>query len=159
MYGLRSMCTFPNRQSLQTVPASACKHFFGKELTELADGSDYDVNACCYCRQLGDSYIAIDLGEREATPVMHAVISGPTFSNVCADWLGEYLSDFGESTITPSTQLRTLTSQRATNHFYRQAMLGATAVECIPTSATDSNDGAACNNKLVIHYEGTTGVA
>ena len=39
-----------------------------------------------------------------------------------------------------------------------QAMLGATAVECIPISATVSNDGA-CNNEFVIHYEGTMDVA
>ena len=32
-------------------------------------------------------------------------------------------------------------------------MLGATVVECIPISATVSNDGA-CNNECVIRYEG-----
>ena len=39
-----------------------------------------------------------------------------------------------------------------------QAMLGATVVECIPISATVSNDGA-CNNEFVIHYEGTMDLA
>ena len=34
-------------------------------------------------------------------------------------------------------------------------MLGATAVECIPISATVSNDGA-CSNEWVIHYEEMT---
>ena len=42
---LGSMCTFPGRQGLQTVSASACKLCFGKELTELANGSDYNINA------------------------------------------------------------------------------------------------------------------
>ena len=37
-------------------------------------------------------------------------------------------------------------------------MLGATAVECIPISATVSNDGA-CNNESVNSYEGTTDAA
>ena len=39
-----------------------------------------------------------------------------------------------------------------------QAMLGATAVECIPISSTVSNDGA-CNDECVIHDEGTTDAA
>ena len=39
-----------------------------------------------------------------------------------------------------------------------QAMLGATAVEFIPISATVSNDGA-CNNECVMYYEGTTDAA
>ena len=34
-------------------------------------------------------------------------------------------------------------------------MLGAMAVECIPISATVSNDGA-CSNEWVIHYEEMT---
>ena len=34
-------------------------------------------------------------------------------------------------------------------------MLEATVVECIPISATVSNDGA-CNNEFMIYYEGTT---
>ena len=37
-------------------------------------------------------------------------------------------------------------------------MLAATAVECIPMSATVSNDGA-CNNEFVMRYEGTTDAA
>ena len=39
-----------------------------------------------------------------------------------------------------------------------QAMLGSTAVEFIPISATVSNDGA-CNNECVMYYEGTTDAA
>ena len=82
--------------------ASACKLCFGKELTELADGSHYDVNACCYYRLPADSYAAIDLGKQEETPVMHAVISGPTSAltggEIC-------LSYFCENITTPPTQL------------------------------------------------------
>ena len=49
MYGLGSVCTFPNRQSLRMAPAQSCKHCFGKELTEPSNLSDYYVNACgCY---------------------------------------------------------------------------------------------------------------
>ena len=47
------------------------QHLFGKELTD-------DVNACGYYRLPADSYAAIDTGEPEVTPAMHAVISGPT---------------------------------------------------------------------------------
>ena len=111
MCDLGSVCTFPNRQSLQTAPAPACKHCFGKGLTEHSNLSDYDVKACGYRDyRLPADYTAIDMAEQEMTPVMHAVISesGPT-----------------------STR---------------------TAVECIPISATVSNDGA-CNNECVIHYE------
>ena len=76
MYGLAlgsvtsSVCTgstFPNRQRLQTVPASVCKYCFWK-------GSDNDLNSCCYYRPPADSYAAINMGEQEATPVMHAAI-------------------------------------------------------------------------------------
>ena len=44
-----------------------------KELTELADGSDYDVNASGYYRLPADSYADINMGEPEETPVMNAV--------------------------------------------------------------------------------------
>ena len=83
-----------------------CKHGFGKELTELADGSDYNVNAYGYlrvkCRLLADSYAAIKMGEPEATLVMHVVISCLTSA-----WTGGEigLSNIGENTTTPSTQL------------------------------------------------------
>ena len=117
------------------------------------------------------------MGEPEANLVKHAVISGPTGGE-------SYLSNFGENTTTPSTQLRMDSEARAESVLIpettqasddgallhlgeqpttpiAQAMLGATAVECIPISATVSNDGA-CNNKFVIHllhYAGTMDVA
>ena len=91
------MCTFPNRQSLQTVPASACNHCFGKELTEKSEftnGSDYDINAYGYYRLLVDSFFAIDKGKPEEAPVMHAVISGPT--SALTGWEIR-LSNFGKN--------------------------------------------------------------
>ena len=51
------------------------------------------------------------------------------------------LSHLGEQTTTPITQ----------------AILGAAAIECIPISATVSNDGTC--NECVRHYEGTTDAA
>ena len=96
------MCTFPNHQSLQSVPASACKHCFGKELTELDDGSDYYVNACGHYRLLANTHTAIDMGEQEATAEMHAVISGPTPAGT--GWEMS-LSSLGEKTTTPSREL------------------------------------------------------
>ena len=87
----------------QTARASACEHFFGKELTELSNGSDYDVNGCGYYILPAGSYAAIDMGEPEVTPAIHAVISGPpsalTGGEIC-------FSDFGEYMTTPSMQLR-----------------------------------------------------
>ena len=87
-----------------------CKQCFGKKLTELADGSDNDVNAWWYYRLQADRYTAIDMahhmGELEATPVMHAVISGPTSvrtdREVCFS-----LANLGENMTltTPLTQL------------------------------------------------------
>ena len=132
LYGLGSVCTLPNCQSLQTVPASAYKDCFGKELTELSNGSD---NAC----RPADSYAAIDMGKQEVTPVMHAVISGSTSARTDGEIC---FSNFGENMSTPSVQLRmdleleamesthsgiysslqrrgTTSSWRATNHSYR----------------------------------------
>ena len=145
--------------------------------TDCADGSDYDVNACWYYRLPADSYAAIDMGEPEATPVMRAVIS----CLMSALTGGENCLYFGESTTTPSTQLRQIHSEAmesllisgsttacddgALLHLgeqpttpIAQAILGATAVECIPISATVSNVGA-CKNEFVIHYEGAMDVA
>ena len=111
MHGLGSVCTFPTRESLQTVPASACKHSFGNELTELATRSttslpagttDYSQSAG---GQLSNSYATIDLGEQEATLVMHPVISGRTSARTGGEIR---FSNFGENTTTPSTQLRTV---------------------------------------------------
>ena len=85
MYGLGSVCTFPNCHSLQTVPAPACKHRFGKELNELSNGSDYNINAWGYYRLPADSYAAINLGEPEVSLTMHAVISGPTSARTVWD--------------------------------------------------------------------------
>ena len=150
VYGLGSVCIFPNHQRLQTIPASlaACKHCFGKELSELADGSHYDVNACCYYRLPADSYAAIDLGKQEETPVMHAVISGPTSALTGGE---SCLSYFCENITTPPTQLSMdsevrvesvlilESTQSSHNGAIVQEMLGASAVECIQISATDSN--------------------
>ena len=86
------------------APAAACKHCFGKELTEPPNLSDYDVNACGYYRLPADSYVAIDMGEPEVTPAMHAVISSPTSA-----WSGcreIRFSKFDGNMTTPSTQLR-----------------------------------------------------
>ena len=150
IYGLGSVCTFPNRQSLQTVPAQACKHYFGKELTEPSNLSDYDVNACGYYRLPADSYAAIDTGEPEVTLAIHAVISGPTSARtgweIC-------FSKFGENQTTPSMQLsmdleameseliqesNQASDDGALPHLgeqpttpVAQAMLGATAVESL----------------------------
>ena len=98
MYGLGSLCTFPNRQSLQMAPAPACQHCFGKELTEPSNLSDYDVNACKYYRLPADSYAAMDMGEPEVTPAMHAVISGPTSARTGGE---SRFSKFGENMTTP----------------------------------------------------------
>ena len=163
MYGLGSVCTFPNRQSLQMAPAPACKHCSGKELTEPSNLSDYDVNACGYYRLPADSYAAIDMGEQEVTPAMHAVISGPTSARTGVEI---HFSKFGENMTTPSKQLRMdleameselipvstqASDDGALLHLSEQTttpivqeMLGATAVECIPISTTVSKDGA-CN--------------
>ena len=92
MYDLKSVCTFPNRQSLQTVPALACKHCFRKELTELADGSGYDDSACGYYRPPAASYAAIDMGEPESTPGMHAVIPGRTSARTGGEKLRRIVS-------------------------------------------------------------------
>ena len=66
---------------------SECKHCFGKELTELVNGSDNDVIGCGYreYRLQADSYAAIDMGEPETTPVIHAVISDPTSSQTSGE--------------------------------------------------------------------------
>ena len=101
MYGLGSVCTFPNRQSLQMAPAPACKHCFGKELTQPSNLSDYDVNACY--RLSADSCVAIDMGEPEVTAAMYAVISG----SMSALTGGEIsFSKFDENMTTPSMQFR-----------------------------------------------------
>ena len=78
----------PESSNPSSIAESACKHCFGKELTELADGSEYDFNACGFCRLPADSY-ATRLGVPEATPVMHADISVPT---------SRFVSNFGENT-------------------------------------------------------------
>ena len=190
MYGLGSVCTFPNRQSLQTVPASACKYCFGEELTELADGSDYDVNACQYYRLPAGSYwyASIVIGEQEATLVMLPVILSPTSARTGGEIC---LSNIGENTPTQSTQLRmgsevmesvlitklnesrnllkppttepyfiSASNQRLPTNPIEQEMIGATAVECIPISATVSNlNYKACNNKFAIQCEGPMDVA
>ena len=104
----------------------------------------------------------MDMGEPEETPApaMHAEISGPTPARTCGEIC---FSDFGENVTTPSMQLsRDLeaieseliaeSTQASDNgallHLgdqpttpIAQAMLGATAVECIPISATVSNIG------------------
>ena len=85
MYGLGSVCTFPNHQSLQMAPPPACKHCFGKELTEPSNLSDFDVNACWYYRLPANSYAAIDIDEPELTLAMHAVILGPTSARTGGD--------------------------------------------------------------------------
>ena len=52
-------------------------------MTELADGSDNDVNACGYYTLQADIYATIYMGEPEfgpeTTPAMHAAMSDPTF--------------------------------------------------------------------------------
>ena len=75
------------------------------------------------------------MGEPEATPVMHAAISGPMFARTGGNHCP---SNVREQPATPIAQ----------------AMLGATAVECIPISATVSKYGA-CNNEFNTHYEGS----
>ena len=47
-------------------------------MTESFNLSDDDVIACGYYRLPADSYAAIDMGEQEVTPAMHAVFSVPT---------------------------------------------------------------------------------
>ena len=111
------------------------------------------------------------------TPAIHAVISGLT--SVLSGW-EICFSNFGEITTTSSMQLRMdleameselipeptqASDDAALLHLgeqpttpIAQAMLRATVVECIPFSATVSNDGA-CNNQCVIHDEGTTDTA
>ena len=97
MYGLGSLCPFPNSQSLQTAPTQACKHCFGKELTEPSNVSDYNVNACWYYSLPADSYAAIDsdMCKQEVTPAMHAVILSPTSAlpggEICFSKFGELL--------------------------------------------------------------------
>ena len=117
------------------------------------------------------------MGEPEVTPAMHAVFSGPTSSGTGGEIR---ISKCGENMTTSSMQIRMdleameselipkstqasgdgalLHLGEQTTTPIEQAMLGATAVECIPISATVSNDGA-CNNECVIHYEGTTEAA
>ena len=58
----------------------------------------------------------------------------------------------------PTTALLHLGEQLTTPIRVAQSLLGATGVECIPISATVSNDGT-CNNECVIHYKGTTDAA
>ena len=53
-------CVPSPRQSPQMAAAPACKHCFGKELTEPSNLSDYDVNACGYFTLPADSDAAID---------------------------------------------------------------------------------------------------
>ena len=108
-YGLESMYTFPNRESLQTVPSLAHKHCFGNELIELTDGSEYDVNACCYFRLPADSHAAINMDEPEETPVKHAVISDPTSARTGGK---NRRSNVGKNTTTPSTQLHMVSKAR-----------------------------------------------
>ena len=163
------------------APAPACNHCFGKELTEPSNLSDYDVNACGYYRLPADSYAAIDMGEPEVTPAMHAAISGPTSARTGGEIR---FSEFGGNMTTPSMQVHHATlyelggyesepipeSTQASDdgallHLgdqtttpIAQAILGTAVVELIPISATVSNDGA-CNNECVIHCEGTTDAA
>ena len=111
------------------------------------------------------------------TLAMNALISGPSSARTGGEIC---FSSLGENTTTPSMQLimdmeameskLILESAQASDdgaliHLGQepttpvgQAMLAATAVECIPISGTVSNDGA-CNNKCVIHYEKTTDAA
>ena len=125
-----------------------------------------------------DSHAAIDSGELQVTPAKHAVISDPTPAQTGGKTC---LSDFGENTDTPSTQLRMFSEAMAENVLIpestqvsddgelphlgeqpatpiAQAMLVAMVVECIQISATVSNDGP-CNNEFVIHCEWTTDAA
>ena len=102
MYGLGSVCTFPNCQSVQMAPASACKHCFEKELTEPSNLSDHHVNACWYYRLQADSYAAIDMGELEVTLAVHAVISDST--SALSGWEIRFFK-FSENIATPSMQL------------------------------------------------------
>ena len=107
------------------------------------------------------------MGEPEVTPAMHAVFSGPTSSGTGGEIR---ISKCGENMTTSSMQIRMdleameselipkstqasgdgalLHLGEQTTTPIEQAMLGATAVECIPISATVSNDGA-CNKKCV----------
>ena len=98
------------------------QHLFGKELTD-------DVNACGYYRLPADSYAAIDMGELEVTPAMHAVISGLTSARTGGEIR---FSKFNENMTTPSMQLR--------------MDLEATESELIPVqfpeSTQTSDDGA-----------------
>ena len=91
MYGLESVCTFPNRQSLQMAPAPACKHCSGKELTEPSNLSDHDVNAGGYYRLPADSYAAIDMGKRPQAGSDSGDACCNFRSDVYADWRGDSL--------------------------------------------------------------------
>ena len=62
-----------------------------------------------YFKLLADSHAAIDSGEQEATPANHAVISDQTTARTGGE---NGLSDFGENTDTPSTQLRMVSDAR-----------------------------------------------
>ena len=117
------------------------------------------------------------MGEPEVTPAMHAVISGPTSARTGGEIC---FSNFGENMTTLSMQLHIdldamesalilecsqISDDGALLHLSEQpttpiaqAMLGATALECIPISAKVSNNGA-CNNECVIYDEGTTDAA
>ena len=74
MYGMGSVCSFPNRQSLQMVPALVRNHCFGKEQAEIDHGPDNNLNACGFYSSSVDSYAAIDIDMPKVTPVMHVVI-------------------------------------------------------------------------------------
>ena len=114
-----------------------------------------DISDCYYFRLPADSHAAIDMGEQEETLVKHAVISGTTSARIGME---NCLSYFGENTTTPSMQPRLDSEAReesvlipestqasddgALLHLSEQpttpsaqAMLGATAVECIPIYA------------------------
>ena len=115
----------------QPAPAQACKHCFGKELTEPSNLSDYDVNACGYYRLPADRYAAIDMGEPDSEHSSDACckISGPMSARTGGEIL---FSKFGENMTTPSMQLR--------------IELGATERELILESTQASDDGA------LLHY-------
>ena len=76
-------------------------------MTELADGSDYEVNASEYFRLPADSYAAIDMGEPEAAPEKHAVISSLTYARTGGEICLSNFRDSTENTTTPCTRFRT----------------------------------------------------
>ena len=76
---------------MESAPASKHWHWFGKELTEPANLSDYDVNACGYYRLPANTYAAIDMGEPEVTPAESGDACCNFRCDVCADCRGDSL--------------------------------------------------------------------